>query len=206
MINDFPKLHSPFIRETINDSYVVTPKIDPDYNWVFEDSGVMAVDKIDGTNVSLIIEKGQISRIFNRTNEKFIFSVRKQTAWDGACMEGIAQAIQRGWLKDCEGGQIFGELIGPKFNGNRHKLDYHLFVPFDYLKKHCFWKSWVQNKYPKTFESISEWFKDLPSLFNQRLGLPEIQTEGLVFYHPDGRMCKLRKDMFDWYVGERHND
>ena len=24
-------------------------------------------------------------------------------------------------------------------------------------------------------------------------------VEGIVFTHPDGRMAKLRKDMFEWY-------
>ena len=28
--------------------------------------------------------------------------------------------------------------------------------------------------------------------------------EGVVFTHPDGRMAKLRKDMFPWYTGKRH--
>ena len=30
-------------------------------------------------------------------------------------------------------------------------------------------------------------------------------VEGIVFTHPDGRMAKLRRDMFDWYEGRRHN-
>ena len=31
-------------------------------------------------------------------------------------------------------------------------------------------------------------------------------VEGVVFTHPDGRMAKLRKDMFDWHKGPRHKD
>jgi hypothetical protein len=31
-------------------------------------------------------------------------------------------------------------------------------------------------------------------------------VEGIVFTHPDGRMAKLRRDMFDWFTGRRHND
>ena len=30
-------------------------------------------------------------------------------------------------------------------------------------------------------------------------------VEGVVFTHPDGRMAKLRVDMFDFYTGRRHN-
>ena len=203
MYKDFPKIHSPFIRKTIDGAYIVTPEIDEDYKWVFEDDNVLAVDKIDGTNVCIEVVNGIIGRIFNRMNEKHIFKLTNSTKWEGACMEGISKAIQRGWLKDKEG-FIYGELIGEIINSNRHKIQGHLFVPFDYLKRSCFWKSYIQNKYPKTFDSISEWFKEIPSLFNQRLGLPDIKAEGIVFYHPDGRKAKLRRDMFSWYNGDKH--
>ena len=201
-IIDFPKLHSPFIRKTINDRYLLTPDVDPEYKWVFEDKGVQAVDKLDGTNVCLEIKDGNIIGVANRTTEKFLLSV-KQTAWEGACMEGVAKAIQRSWLKDAEG-LIYGELVGEMFQGNPHCVTGNLFVPFTYLQKKCQWHSWIANKYPKTYDSISEWFKELPSLFNERLELPPIKSEGLVFYHPDGRMAKLRRDMFDWYDGPQH--
>lgn len=200
-IKDFPKLQSPFIRQTINKNYIVTPDIDPDYQWVFED-GVRAVTKINGTNVCIRIKDGKIQRVFNRTTEKFIFSVT-QTKWEGACMEGLAKAIQREWLK-LEDGDYYGELIGEIFNGNPHKIQGHLFVPFNYLQSKCHWRSWQKNLYPKDFETISEWFKELPCLFNQRLKFPDIEAEGLVFYHHDGRMAKLRRDMFSWHSGERH--
>lgn len=199
-MKDFPKLKSPFIRKEINNKYILTDEIDEDCRWIFED-GVRAVDKLDGTNISIKIEKGNITRIFNRTTEKFIMNIH-QTKWEGAAMGGLAGTIQRGWFNNYKDGEYYGELIGEIFNGNPHKIQGHLFVPFNYLKEKCHWHSWVQNKYPKDFDSISEWFKDLPSLFNKRLKLPDIQAEGLVFYHPDGRMCKIRKDMYGWYIEE----
>lgn len=200
-IKDFPKICSPFIRQTINNNYIVTPEIDKNYSWVFKD-GVRAVDKLDGTNICVRIKDGKIHRVFNRTHEKLIFNVA-QTSFEGFIMEGIAHAIQRGWM-NFEDGDYYGELIGKRINTNRHQLKDHLFVPFDYLKEKCHWHSWEQNKYPKDFDSIREWFKDLPCLFNARLKLPDIQAEGLVFYHPDGRMAKLRRSMFDWYNNKRH--
>ena len=36
-VRDMPKLESPFIRKMINNRYVVTPEINPGYEWVFED-------------------------------------------------------------------------------------------------------------------------------------------------------------------------
>ena len=203
-IIDMPKINCPFVRKYFGKDYLVTPEINPGFEWVFTETPVFAVDKVDGTNLCIRIENGQIAHIFNRTTEKFIFNITGQTAWEGAAMEGISKAIQRGWLKDLKPGDNYGELIGPIINGNRHKLDYHLWVPFQYLKKTCFWKSFVQNKYPKTFESLSEWFREIPSLFSQRLKLPEIKAEGLVFYRANGEMAKLRRDMFDWYEGVRH--
>lgn len=197
-IRDFPKLHSPFIRKMIDNRYLVTPEIDPNYKWIFDD-GVIAVDKLDGTNICVRIKNSRIHRVFNRTHEKLIFNVG-QTSLEGFIMEGIAHTIQRGWM-NLEDGDYFGELIGKRINTNRHQLKDYLFVPFNYLKDKCHWHSWAHNKYPKNFEAISEWFKDLPSLFNKRMKkLPDIQTEGLIFYHPNGyRICKLRRNMFDWY-------
>ncbi len=120
-------------------------------------------------------------------------------------MEGIAFAIQKGWLSGLKDGDYYGELIGEIINGNPHKIKGHMFVPFHYLARKCHWRSWIKNQYSKDFDTISIWFKNLDSLFNQVLGLDNIKTEGLVFHHPDGkRMAKLRRDMFDWYEGERH--
>jgi hypothetical protein len=31
-------------------------------------------------------------------------------------------------------------------------------------------------------------------------------VEGIVFTHPDGRMAKIRKDMFEWFKGKRHKE
>ena len=95
-IKDFPKLQSPFVRKMIGDRFLVTPEIDPNYQWVFED-GVRAVDKLDGTNICIEIKDGNIHRVFNRKFEKFVFSIERQTKLEGAILEGIANAIK----KDC---------------------------------------------------------------------------------------------------------
>ena len=61
IVSDMPKLQSPFIRKTINGNYVVTPEIDPEYQWVFDEPAVKAIEKLDGTNVSVIVEDGEIT-------------------------------------------------------------------------------------------------------------------------------------------------
>ncbi len=194
-IIDFPKIECPFVRT--GEPYLVTPQINEGYEWVFEDE-VIAVDKIDGTNVCLYYENDKLGGIANRTTEK-TFLTLKQTNWESYCLEGINNCLRRGWGEYLKNGYNYGELIGEHINTNRHQMQGHLFVPFEYLKKYCCWHSWEQNKYPKTFESISEWFKTIPSLFNQRMKLPDILTEGLVFYHKDGRVAKIRRSMFHWF-------
>lgn len=218
-MRDFPKIHCPFVRVRTEDNrYLAIDEVNAirdeagnvveDYSWVFDpDQCRAAVDKIDGTNVCLHVREGKIAAVSNRGTEKPIFAVKQQTRWEGACLEGLSECIKRGWIQDAYDMDIFGELVGPIINGNRHKLDRHIFVPFDYLRRKCFWHSWAENKYPREFKTLSEWFQVLPSLFNQRMKLPCIEAEGLVFYHVDGvRMAKLRRDMFPWYRRGKQDD
>ncbi|MBU0619630.1 MAG: RNA ligase family protein [Patescibacteria group bacterium] len=197
MIKNFPKIESPFIRK--GEPYLVTPEIDPDFEWVFKDEGVLAIDKIDGTNVGIQIKDSKIVYAQNRANPKSLLNI-KATRWDWALLEGLNSAIQKNWLQDFSDGVYYGELVGPIINANRHQLDKHYWVPFKYLKEKCAWRSWENHKYPKTFKAINEWFKDgLFSLFTRRMTDKTISAEGLVFYHPSGKMAKLRRDMFDWF-------
>ena len=198
-----PKLLSPFKRKLDkNGNYVVYDEIEESCSWVFEDDTVMAIEKIHGTCVSIVIEEGTVIAVFNRT-ERIPF-ITKGKSW---IIKGILNSKERGYLEFLGDGQFFGELIGPKVNGNPYSLKEHIWIPFEsYGQKHLKYKCW--GKYPKTFASISEWFKDLMPLYCLRIhgkdnNLPHF-VEGIVFTHPDGRMAKLRCDMFDWYGGKRH--
>lgn len=198
-VKDYPKLQCPYVRvKTPDNRYLVTTEVNEGYEWVFGD-GVRAVDKLDGTNVCVHVRGGEVVAVDNRSTRKDILRV-KGNKWGAAALEGVAGAMSRKWI--WENGDHYGELIGPIINGNHHGLDRHLFVPFDYLWEKCHWISWVTNKYPKTYDSISLWFQhDLISLFNKRIKLPQVMAEGVIFYHPDGRRAKLRRDMFEWYDG-----
>lgn len=190
MIKDFPKLESPFVRENIDGKYVVIDEINPGYEWVFEDESVMAIEKLHGTNVSIVLERGQVGSIYNRKNE-----INMWGKGNKRFVEGILNALERGYLKEMVNGQHFGELIGPQVNGNPYKLDEHLWIPFNYYaRKHLRYKSW--GKYPKDFSTIKDWFKELMPLYAMKRGDREGYVEGIVFTHPDGRMAKLRVDMF----------
>jgi len=197
IIKDIQKMESPFVRKIINNRYVVTPEINPDYSWVFENPNVKCVEKLDGSNMAIVIEQGKITRIFNRKTEIPFFNKDKVHL-----IMGILESFGRGYTNFTDG-QYFGELIGPKLQGNPYKLDKHVWIPFEsYAKNHLAYKSW--GKYPKDFETISNWFKnDLFSLYHRRLYGTIVKPEGVVFYHPDGRFAKLRVDMFLWYNGKK---
>lgn len=71
------------------------------------------------------------------------------------------------------------ELVGPKVNGNKEKLDTHVLI------RHG--SRTVDDLVNRDFETIKEW-------------LSKNFVEGIVFHHPDGRMAKIRrKDVsLDW--------
>ena len=194
-IHDMPKLHSPFVRRKVDGEYIVVNEIEEGYEWVFTDPDVLAVEKLHGTNVSINIQDGVITGVWNRTVRIPFFNRGKEFIIDG-----VREAYSRKYTEFLSNGQHFGECIGPKINGNPYKLDKPLWVPFARLQTNYSYKSW--GKYPKTFEAISEWFKDLMPLFGREYDSEFV--EGVVFTHPDGRMAKLRKDTFSWFEGRRH--
>ena len=196
-----PKLESPFVREMVGNRYLVTDKITEGYEWVFEDDSVMAIEKLHGTNVSIVVIEGQVAEVYNRTER--IPLINKGKAF---ITHALLNSKTRGYLEFLGDGQHFGEVIGPKVNGNPYKLDEPLWIPFEtYCQKHLRYKSW--GRYPKDFETISDWFLDdlLPLFYSMRhKGEPGF-VEGVVFTHPEtGQMAKLRRDMFDWYQGQGH--
>ena len=197
-IKDMSKLESPFVRKEINGQYIVTNEIEEGYEWVFEDESVMAIEKLHGTNVSIQIADGVIVAIWNRTERIPFFNKGKKHI-----VEGVLESYSKGWTEFLSDGQHFGELIGKKVNGNPYKIEGHIWIPFStFGQKHLRYKSW--GKYPKDFKTISEWFKELIPLYTSMKGDREGFVEGIVFTHSDGRMAKLRCDMFDWFKGKRH--
>lgn len=198
IIRDMPKLESPFKRKLDeNNEYLATPEIEEGYEWVFlgTEDEVLCTEKLDGTDVSIIIENGKITRIFNRTNEIPFFCKGGKHI-----IEAVLNSFERGYC-DFTDGQYFGEVIGPKLNGNPYKLDEHLWIPFiTYCREHLSYNSW--HKYPKTFENIQKWFT-LPikeggifSLYLRKKGI-EAKPEGIVFHNlKTGQMAKLRISMF----------
>lgn len=66
------------------------------------------------------------------------------------------------------------ELIGPKINGNKDRVDEHTLINHG---------KGVYADFPRTFEGV-------------RTFLETFEGEGVVFHHPDGRMCKIKRRDF----------
>ncbi len=217
-LEDFPKLESPFEREKIGGTYQCIPKIRKEYTWVWTED-CLATEKLDGTNVSAYIVNGNIKVIMNRKNIIDIWRSNKMF------FEGVYNALSRKYIvpEQFEEIQIFGELIGPKINGNPYKLQEHIWYPFSYIKRrYCFkfWKDFIKDCKGKgeqeIFDLTSNLFKCLWSIFkrqrnmkgevNENVGFKNsVAAEGIVFYNiKTGQICKLRRDMFGWYKGRRH--
>ena len=211
-ISDFPKLHSPFKRENIDGNYVVTPKINSGFEWVFKDTdNVKAVEKLHGSNVSVVIEDGEVVEGYTRVGKEDIQKVDPYKPQHSRIAEGIAKAVRLNYFDGYSDGQHFGEIIGEGFHGNPYDIKGHIFVPFKRLREKVHFYSY--GDHPTTYGSISNWFKnDLNPLFYSKwhgLGFDEAEDqgfiEGVVFYHEKtGQMAKLRRDMFEWYEGGRH--
>jgi hypothetical protein len=226
MLSDFPKLRCPFVRRlfpvnpeqwkahgaSLNlrepEVYLVTDRVNPGYEWVFEDPDTFAVEKLNGTNIKILTEGGRLVQVQNRLNVIDPLQVMKGKTF---IIEGIFRSIAKGYVR--ESGEQAGELIGPKVQGNPLKLDFHEWVPFEKAIDHLRYKSF--HEHDRTFDNWSSWFKE--GLFSRhyakrasKLGLTnDVMAEGIVFYNLKRKaesktwMAKLRRDMFDWYYSDK---
>lgn len=211
-IKDFPKIESPFEREENEFGYVIIPKFKREFNWILNKDLVIPTEKFDGTNVSVVVQEGKIARIMNRMS---IIDIWKSKEW---FYNGIRRAIEESKFTPdlLSDGQYFGELIGPSINGNPLNLDKPLWIPFDYIKTHYYFKfyeKWLEeNKLNENltdeelYNKFRELFIGLLSLWFRRRGI-EKQPEGIVFHNKlTNEMCKLRIDMWDFHKGAKHKE
>ncbi|MDD5674421.1 MAG: hypothetical protein PHC61_09670 [Chitinivibrionales bacterium] len=222
LLTDFPKISCPFIRQTfaVNkeqfkelgskfglrapEVYLVVNRVNPGYEWVFEDSETIAVEKLNGTNIKLKTEKVRLVALQNRKN---VLDPLQIIGGKNFIIEGIFRSIGKGYVKP--DGEQAGECIGPKLQGNPYKLDFHEWYPFEKAIGDLRYKSFHEHE--RTFDNWSSWFKDwLHSRYYQKIaskkGIDDkVFAEGVVFYNLKRKaenqtwMAKLRRDMFDWF-------
>lgn len=208
MINDMPKLESLFRRKLDeNGDYIVIDELTEGAEWVLTGSEeeVLCTEKLDGTDVSIVIENGVITSIWNRTNRIPFFCKGKEFI-----VEGVMEAFKRGYT-ELPDGQFFGEVIGPNLQRNPYNLDKHIWIPFNtYCRNHLSYESF--HKYPKTFENLANWMTKgiedggIFSLYMKKKGIDQ-SPEGVVFHNlKTGQMIKLRRDMFKDFKGKRHKE
>jgi len=145
--------------------------------WVLAGEGV-ATQKWDGTAVAIINGK-----LYARYDAK-----RGKPIPPGAIPCGepdpvtghnpcwvLAAGPEYKWINEAHGGKSYVdgtyEAVGPKINGNHDRLDSHM------LAKH----GGVMLTVPRDWEGLLYY-------------LAGHDIEGIVFHHPDGRMCKIRRD------------
>lgn len=218
---NFPKLHCPFIRKTFNvnvedwekhgrslqlrtpEVYLVINEINPGYEWVFDDPGTVAMEKLNGTNLALLTKEGRLLAVQNRKNPIDVLQVIKGQSH---LLEGVFQSIGRGYVEP--DGEQYGELIGPKLQGNPYELITHLWYPFEKAIKHLRYNSFDEHE--RSFENWSSWFKEyLYSRFSTKRGDNTIMAEGIVIYNlkrrEEGKIwrAKLRRDMFPFFIEDK---
>jgi hypothetical protein len=221
-LSDFPKLHCPFLRQTFKvghddwkkhgrklmlrspEVYLAVDRVNPGYEWVFDDPDTIAVEKLNGTNIKLKTEAGRLVALQNRKN---VIDPLQIISGKTFIIEGIFRSIGKGYVK--ADGEQAGELMGPSVNGNPLRLDFHEWYPFDKAVTDLRYKSFHEHE--RNFENWSAWFKDhLHSRYFQKAASKKgsdekVFAEGVVFYNLRRKtesqtwMAKLRRDMFVWF-------
>ena len=222
LLSDFPKIICPFIRQNFAverdlwkkhggrlqlkepQVYLVVNRTNPGYEWVFEDPDTFAVEKLDGTNIKILTEKGRLISVQNRLN---VIDPLQIIGGKNFLVEGIFRSIGKNYVNP-DGEQV-GELIGPKLQGNPYKLEFHEWYPFSKAITDLRFKSFEEHE--RNFDNWSSWFQNYlhSRYFTKRTRMGEnsekVFAEGIIFYNlkrkAEGKsyMAKLRRSMFDWF-------
>lgn len=175
---------STLYKKDPNDLSRVINEVNPENSWVFTDEGVRATRKFDGTACAIIDRQ-----LYKRYDVK-----KGKTVPDGAIPCQEPDAITGHWphwilcIADNPADKYHFEaynaynayfddgtyeLVGPKIQGNPEEFDKHTLIEHGRVKLEIDFQNY-------TFDMFKNYLQYTP-------------IEGIVFHHPDGRMCKLRK-------------
>lgn len=169
----------------------VINEVNPENAWVFTDEGVKAIRKYDGTACAII--DGQLYKRYDVKKGKSVpenaIPCQEPDEITGHWPHWVKcdrnnpadkwhfEAYDLNNIELLESGSDGTyELCGPKVNGNPEKFASHVLIPHG-----DFDLDLTLSIYDFTL------FKNY---------LDAVDIEGIVFHHPDGRMCKLRKSDF----------
>jgi hypothetical protein len=174
---------STLFKKDPNDLSRVINEIDPSNEWVFNE-GVKATRKFDGTACAVIN-----GALYKRYDVKKGKQVPKGAIpcqepdpitghWPHWLLCDACKPEDRWFFEAFSLREVFPdgtyELCGPKVQGNPEKFDKHTLVRHGSEVIHLLVITW---------ETI-------------QILLETTDIEGVVFHHPDGRMCKIRKSDF----------
>lgn len=177
---------STLFKKDPNDLGRVINEINPDNAWALKDNGVRATRKFDGTASAII--NGQLYKRYDVKKGKQVppFAIPCQEPdaitghwphWVLCHHDNPADKFHFEGFNNLdykEDGTY--ELCGPKVQGNPEGFERHELIKHGAHLLHGIIA-------PLTFDSFKEY-------------LSSVNIEGIVFHHPDGRMCKLRKSDF----------
>lgn len=166
-------------RRELDGKRRITFEPHPDCRWVFNGEGV-ARRKYDGTCCR--VKNGELWKRREVKKGKPIPDGFEPVDHDEATGKTVGwvpvtDAPEDRWHREAFGdGATFPdrtyELCGPRINGNPEDFRFHVLVPHAEAGIYC--------DAPRTYHGLSAFLEDL-------------NIEGLVFVHPDGRMGKIKK-------------
>ena len=173
-----------------NNSKIATREVNEGCEWVINGEGV-ARRKWDGSACAMV--KGVFYKRFDlkEGRKKPKYSIPCQSESDSTTghfplwVKCDRDEKSEKWLWKCFdhfnfndldenlfcGEIITFEAVGTKINSNNEKLDYHTLIPHKMAEVY---------EIERTYDGIKKF-------------LETKDIEGIVFHHPDGRMCKIRK-------------
>lgn len=176
------KIPSLFVRDWDGNKDHVTREIDPRCGWVFTDPGVRALRKWDGTCVMYDGSQWWARREVKPGKATPPGFVRISTDDVTAKVMGWIPASESGYAKylaeaigddDWKPGTY--ELCGPRVNGNPEGLFSHSLIRHD--------EAGVVDFEMADYDDVREVVLNTHARFG---------AEGIVWHHPDGRMCKIK--------------
>jgi len=172
---------STLFKKDPNDLGRVIPEVNPENSWVFTDEGVRATRKYDGTACAVI--NGQLYKRYDvkkgKTVPEFATPCQEPDPITGHWPHWVLcqhdNPADKYHLLAFIGVIPDGtyELCGERVQGNPEKIAGHKLIRHGAFDLNVNFQSY-------TFEMFKEY-------------LTYTDIEGIVFHHPDGRMCKLRK-------------
>jgi len=189
----------------------------PECIWVRDGMGD-AVEKVDGTNVRVTVRAGYLVRLEKRRNPSLLQKHKgikdpwyvdadendpgDKYIWEAAlAFMSTSLRLLPGEMPD---GEHPCEAFGKNIQGNPLMVDVNTLFPFSLALFRA--RATYQAAFPRTFAGLWKWMRsgsDMNSINPGHVaeGLmsrisPGCAAEGLVFYHPDGRMAKIKRKDF----------